>query len=180
MKPRCRWRIGMSEGLELVPYRLHVSVIENRRIDGKVQQEQIADLGAVDGYLLPEFWVGIDPSVILKVRSENWDLWSVRARVAFWETANPRLARLANRLDPKAIRMAVHDRIPWPKQAEREMADAREEFREWWVRHKGFADQIENYERIIEKANKELVELRPLAAAVAEEAGKIARRMLKP
>ena len=32
------------------------------------------------------------------------------ARVAFWENAKPRLDRLANRLDPKALRMAIHHR----------------------------------------------------------------------
>ena len=63
MKPRCRWRIGVDHGLALVPYRLHVQLAENRRVDGKVRQEHVADLGAIDGAMLADFWAGIDADV---------------------------------------------------------------------------------------------------------------------
>jgi len=126
LKPRCRWRIGADlDELAVVPYRLQVSIVENRRVEGKVRQQHLFDLGSVDAWLIPEFWVEVDPLIIGKIRTDDWDLRAVRARVAFWETANPRLARLANRLDPKATRMAIHARIPWPKQPERELVEAR-------------------------------------------------------
>src|SRR6516164_7516010 len=92
-KPRCRWRIGMLQLPDgLVPYRLKVSIIENRRVDGKVRQEHVADLGTIDGHMLPEFWAGLDSSKIVEIQWENWSDHSVYARIAFWETAKPRLA----------------------------------------------------------------------------------------
>ncbi len=180
IKPRCRWHIGADEGLDLAPYRLQVSIVENRRVDGKVRQEHVADLGSVDGYMLPEFWVGIDPSIIVKIRSANWDQRSVLARSTFWETAKPRLDRLANRLDPKAIRMAVHARIPWPKQQEREVAEAQADFRLWQSLNEQTTKMIEGYERVIERAQKQNVELRQQAAkesmAAAEAVARMSRR----
>jgi len=113
IKPRCRYRIG-----DAVPYRLQVSIVENTRIHGKVRQEVIAELGSIDGIWLAEFWEGLDPAL----RTDRWFDQSVAARVAFWNAAKPRLDRLANRLDPKAMRMAIHARIPWPKQDERDAA----------------------------------------------------------
>ena len=64
-----------------------------------------------------------------KVKADNWDEHSVRARMSFWESAKPRLEQLSNRLDPKAFRLAIHQRFPWPLQAERERAKARADFR---------------------------------------------------
>jgi hypothetical protein len=125
-KPRCRWRIGLGVVDDaLVPYRLQVSLIENRREGGWVRQEHIADFGTVDGYLLPEFWEGLDPATAAKLKADDWDIRSTQTRVAFWDNAKPRLERLSNRLDPKTIRLRVHQRIPWPMQAERGLAEAR-------------------------------------------------------
>jgi hypothetical protein len=178
MKPRCRWRIGADlEELALVPYRLQVSIVENRRVEGKVRQQHVADLGSIDAWLIPEFWVGVDPMIIGKVRADDWDLRSVRARVAFWETANPRLARLANRLDPKSIRMAIHTRIPWPKQPERELVDARADFRFWRSLHSQSAKMIEANDRVIEAANKEKSGFHEQAANAAEWAARAAERL---
>src|SRR6516162_988788 len=62
-KPRCRWRIGLDPeagfDLALVPYRLQVQLIENRREGSRIRQEHVADLGAVDAWFIPEFWVGL-------------------------------------------------------------------------------------------------------------------------
>jgi hypothetical protein len=69
MRPRCRWRIGVEHGVELQPYRLLVSLIENRRVDGKVRQEHVASLGAIDGHLLPSFYAGIDPTTVNAILS---------------------------------------------------------------------------------------------------------------
>jgi len=114
-KPRCRWRIGKDE--QLVPYRLKVVLVENKRVNGKVKQETIAVLGSIEATLLPEFWDGID--VATKLKGEKWELQSLRARTDFWKGANRRLRQLANRLGPdtKRIRMAAHARVPYPMES---------------------------------------------------------------
>jgi hypothetical protein len=179
-KPRCRWRIGLLRLADpLVPYRLHVSLAENRREAGRVRQEHVADLGTVDGYLLPEFWNGLDPTLVAQIKADNWDLRSVNARLAFWNEAKPRLDRLSNRLDPKAIRMAIHQRIPWPKQAERDLAEAREDFRFWKGLHDMQANQIEAYEKTIETVTKDNAELREEASKSARAAAHAAARLVK-
>ena len=55
------------------------------------------------------------------MRGTSWEARSLRARAAFWEEANLRLARLANRLGPDLdrLRMAIEARIPLPLQPER-------------------------------------------------------------
>jgi hypothetical protein len=157
----------------LVPYRLKVSIIENRRVDGKVRQEHVADLGTIDGHMLPEFWAGLDSSKIVEIQWENWSDHSVYARIAFWETAKPRLDHLANRLDPRAMRLSIDRRIPWPRQAERDLAEAREEFRLWNGLNRMANIAIEGNEKTIARATAENAELRreilsraPFVAAV--------------
>jgi hypothetical protein len=71
--------------------RLQVSLIEPRRVGGKVRHEHVASLGAVD----------VPPTVA--------------DRVAFWRSLHERLSRLANRVDAAAqgkILGQVHTRIP--------------------------------------------------------------------
>jgi hypothetical protein len=184
IKPRCRWRIGLeivddAMALALVPYRLQVSLIENHRRDGRVRQEHIADLGTIPGHLLPEFWAGIDPALAAKLKRDDWDLHSTKARLAFWEAAKPRLDRLANRLDPKAIRMIVHHRIPWPKQAERELAEAREDFRFWKSQHEADTKILETHERMLSTLMKQTSEQREMMHKHALLAGKAGERLAK-
>jgi hypothetical protein len=151
MEPRCRWRIGLGIGLEpgLAPYRLLVSLIENKRVNGKVQQEHIADLGAVDGHMLPAFYAGVVPEILSVVLGgpagiERWYRASVRMRADFWQHVNETLARLANRIDVEAankIREAIALRVPMltaqehealPKwDTEEEVAGWRSQ-KEWW------------------------------------------------
>jgi hypothetical protein len=59
-KPRCRWRSGLPD-LELVPRRLLVSLIATWRVNGRVQQEHVADLGSIDAHMLPSFFAGVEP-----------------------------------------------------------------------------------------------------------------------
>jgi hypothetical protein len=71
--------------------RLQISLIDTRRIDGKVRQEHVASLGSVPP----------DPSV--------------QDRVAFWTKVHPRLSRLDNRLDPATrgrIMGELHKLVP--------------------------------------------------------------------
>jgi hypothetical protein len=135
MKPRCRWHIGTEHDLELEPYRLLVSIIENRRVDGKIQQEHIADLGAVDGHLMPAFYTGIDPAIVAKITADdvgpalrieraglvflcrNWARASLESRVDFWQNLHEALSRLANRINTDTasrIMEAINARIPMP------------------------------------------------------------------
>jgi hypothetical protein len=148
----------------LTPYRLQVQLLENRRDGSNVCQEHVATLGAIAAWLLPEFWVGIDAAA--QIKADNWDIYSVQARLAFWEAAKPRLDRLANRLDPKAVRMEIHRRIPWPKQAEREIAEAREDFRSWSARHQMSITVAERHEKLAATAT----------AAKARERASVAAR----
>ena len=126
-KPRCRWVIGKHH--QLSPYRLKVVLVENKRVNSKVKQETIAVLGSIDATWLPEFWK--DAPADLKCK--DWELYSLRARTAFWDKANKRLKPLANRLGPdmKRIRMAAHKRVPWPKEPERkrlELLEAKDDY----------------------------------------------------
>jgi hypothetical protein len=71
--------------------RLQLSVIETRRINGKVRHEHIASLGSVALPLTP------------------------RARLEFWAKLHQRLAKLSNRIGGDAhakMLDAIHERIP--------------------------------------------------------------------
>lgn len=117
-KPRCRWHVGVSHGLELEPYRLLVNVIENRRVNGKVRQECIADLGAIDGHFLPGFFAGVAPAIAEKMTGErSWQRASLERRFTFWKNLHETLSRLSNRIDPTtacSIMEAINARIPMP------------------------------------------------------------------
>ena len=93
-------------------HRLQVSLIETRRVAGKIRHEHIAGLGAID----------IAPSIA--------------ARVAFWQQLHERLGKLSNRIDATAqakVLGEVHARIPMVPIKERralqlENAEADERF----------------------------------------------------
>jgi hypothetical protein len=92
------------------------------------------------------------------------------ARIAFWNTVKPRLDRLSNRLDPKAMRMAIHARIPWPKQDERDMAEARREFARSHAAYQAFVGgPIARNEKMIERLAAENAELREKGAPLADD-----------
>jgi hypothetical protein len=117
MKPRCGWLIDGKS-----PYRLLVSLSETRRVGGKVRQEHIADLGAIDGHLLPSFW-----GDAIKDPAEWWHADSSLARRAFWDELNERLSRLSNRIsvdEAVKIRASVDARIPRPSAKEIEQVEA--------------------------------------------------------
>src|SRR4051794_40517820 len=103
--------------------RLKVYVVENARRDGKVVQETVAYLGSVD------------TRALLANGDERRELLSVRERITIWEVANSKLKNLINRLggeaEVKRLRMAVHARVPWPMEAERERMRLLEEAHQW-------------------------------------------------
>src|SRR4051794_13091831 len=73
--------------------RLQASLVETRRVDGKVKHEHVAALGSVPS----------QPS-----RAD---------RIAFWTGLHPKLARLSNRFSVEvygSLLAALHARIPMP------------------------------------------------------------------
>lgn len=164
MRPRCRWRIGLGSGLEpgLVPYRLLVSLIENRRVDGKVRQEHVADLGAVDGHLLASFYDGIDPAVAATVQGSGWTRASVLARFFFWQSVDQTLARLDNRIDATGqgqIRAAINARIPMLTIAEHDAIpqwETSDQVQAWHRVKDGFVDLVETEQRRIAHCEEEI------------------------
>lgn len=160
-RPRCQWRIGT---IGLLPYRLLASLIENRRAAGKVRQEHIADLGAIDGHMLLPFFEGIEPELAnaARINLEQWFRASITARLAFWQQLGERLARLSNRLsadETAAIRQTINERIPQPTEAE--LA----QLRSWDI-----ADELERWQ--IWKT-REVSDMTKSQRLIAEERAKI-------
>lgn len=184
VKPRCRWRIGVDQGLKLVPYRLNIAMAENRRADGTVRQEHIAQLGSIEAAWLPEFWEGIDPDLAAKIQTKDWELRSLRARTAFWQEANQRLKRLTNRLGPdlKRIRMTAHARVPWPMEAEREkleLLEAKRDFDEAKGGVESVQRMVETGKKVIKKAQESLAETEALARFEVRQAASAAAKLAK-
>jgi hypothetical protein len=94
-------------------YRLQLSLIETRRIGGRVRHEHIASLGSIE----------IPPSVA--------------ARIEFWRRLHDRLAKLSNRVDAEThakVLGAVHARVPMPssdEQRQLQLDNAKEDARIW-------------------------------------------------
>jgi hypothetical protein len=178
-RPRCPWRIGWGYGLDpgLKPYRLLVGLIENHRVAGKISQEHVADLGAIDGHMLPGFYAGLDPATAAQVQGPKWMRRSVRERGWFWDALHDRLSRLANRIDAEArgkIMGAVHARIPMLTVDEREALpkwEAEEELKAWQSLH---TDMTEHATDLLETATyleKSIIRDRENAVALQDVAG---------
>jgi hypothetical protein len=107
--------------------RLQVSLVETRRVNGKVRHEHIASLGSLE-----------------------WPP-SVEARIAFWQRLHERLAKLSNRVDATArakILGDIHARIPMVTLDEQralqfENAKADEQF--WSSLHDMHASTVEDH-----------------------------------
>jgi hypothetical protein len=177
-KPRCRWRI---KG-DLVPYRLLVGLIENQRVDGKVRQTHVADLGAIDGYMLPSFFSEPMPA--------EWHVISISARLAFWNVLDERLMRLSNRIsteDAAKVRDSIQTRVPRPTAediSQLEAWKAMQEVVEWENLRGGFQNIIDNeresiavYEGYIEKAKGSIGSLLPVIGEVNSNVRKVQQRL---
>jgi hypothetical protein len=116
--------------------RLQASLIETRRVAGKVRHDHIASFGAVD----------VPPSI--------------RERLAFWASLPERLDRLANRIDDDAvgkIYAAIHGRIPMvtpdeQRSLQEENAKADERF--WSGLRDMHAENVEGHEGLIAAAER--------------------------
>jgi hypothetical protein len=187
LRPRCRWRIGG----DLVPYRLLVGLIENRRADGKVRQAHVADLGAIDGHMLPSFFAGLTPERANAIRGSivEWYAKSISARCAFWAGLDERLARLANRIsadDAAKVRASVQERIPRPSPEDIEQVEAwnaSQEAGRWETlrdHYQGLIDdeqkRIAAHEKHIEKARGWIAVTEPVINEINSNVRKIQQR----
>src|SRR5216683_2347234 len=87
-----RWRRRASG-------RLSARLVHNQRIDGRVQQRHIGELGAISA-----------PAV-----NCPYEIEAIAARRRFWRTANAALARFGDRIDASlepTIRAALEARVP--------------------------------------------------------------------
>jgi hypothetical protein len=158
LKPQCPLRIAGT----LTPYRLTISLVENRRANGKVRQQHVAHLGSILGEDLPAFWDRADPPG-RGAASNKWSFWR---RHWFWENVDQRLARLANRVGPdmEAIRQAIAKRVPPVSEEEWQFLDTMS----WdWLE--------KNWQSLVDRDEKSIVEaeenIRRLRARIAK-AGK--------
>jgi hypothetical protein len=144
--------------------RLQASLIETRRVAGKVRHDHIASFGAVD----------VPPSI--------------RERLAFWARLPERLARLANRIDDDAackIYAAIHGRIPMvtpdeQRSLQEENAKADEQF--WSSLRDMHAEKVEGHkgfvatlERAIAAGQADIAEADAKTAAAKERLDRLAR-----
>jgi hypothetical protein len=122
--------------------RLHLSLVETRRTDGKVRSEHVASLGSLE---LPQTILG---------------------RLTFWQKLHARLARLSNRLNGEAqgkVLTAVHACVPMvtvDEQRVLQLENAKADAAFWQGRHDTQAGTV--------KGQKELAAT--VAEAIAHDA----------
>jgi hypothetical protein len=143
--------------------RLQVSLVETRRIDGKVRHEHVASFGSVE----------VPPSV--------------EDRITFWQRLHERLAKLSNRVDVTAqakILGDIHARIPMVTLDEQQavkLENAKAEERLWSnIRdlHAGTVEDHKGLAAIVErKVAKGQVEM--AKAATYRDAAKEKRERLE-
>ncbi len=121
-------------------HRLQVSIVETRRVDGKVRHEHVASFGSVE-----------------------WPP-SVEARFAFWQRLHERLAKLSNRVDATAqakVLGAIHARIPMVTIGEQRSLQLRnaEADEHFWSRiHDMHAGTVEDHNGLATTVERKVVE----------------------
>jgi hypothetical protein len=133
-------------------HRLQVSLVETRRIDGRVRHEHIASLGSVP----------VPPSL--------------QDRMTFWHRLHERLSRLSNRVTAEIqekVLGAIHARIPIMtldeiQAAKIEAAEAHE--RHWSDLRDMHTDQIERHGRLVASAEGQIAAIRVEVEKCATEA----------
>jgi hypothetical protein len=134
------------------PSRLQVSLVEGRRVGGKVRHEHIASLGSI---LVPA---------------------TIADRVAFWRRLHERLAKLSNRIsadEQGKILGAIHVRIPMVtidelRTLQRENSEADEKF---WAGLLGMSAKLaEGHKEVAAKSARLAADAEAGATAAAEKA----------
>jgi hypothetical protein len=145
-------------------YRLQLSLIETRRVDGKVRHEHVASLGSIE-----------TPPMVAN-------------RIAFWARLHERLARLSNRLDGETqgkVLGAVHARVPMPTADEQralQLENAKADAEQWSRLHGMHAATAEDHKGLavtvastIAKAEGHAAEAATNAKAAQERVERIER-----
>src|SRR4051812_1124523 len=132
--------------------KLQVSLIETRRIDGKVRHEHIAQLGSV----------ALDATIA--------------DRIKFWQRLHDRLARLSNRIDAAAYAKFlgdIHARVPMvtpdeQRKLQRENAEA--DSKTWSQLGQLFAEQADGHKQLSAEAGNTIADAEAKAGAAAQNA----------
>jgi hypothetical protein len=132
--------------------RLQVSLIETRRVDGKVRHEHVASLGSIS----------LSPTPF--------------DRFEFWRELHAKLARLSNRIDAETharILGSVHERVPMPTpdgQAALQLEAAKEDARFWRSIQDMNLSTAEGHKRLAERAEQKQRALEAIAADAGDRA----------
>ena len=143
--------------------RLQVSLVETRRIDGKVRHEHVASFGSVE----------VPPSV--------------EDRITFWQRLHERLAKLSNRVDVTAqakILGDIHARIPMVTLDEQQavkLENAKAEERLWSNIHDLHAGTVEDHKGLAAIVERKVAEgqVEMAKAATYRDAAKEQRERLE-
>jgi hypothetical protein len=140
-------------------HRLQLSLVETRRIDGRVRHEHIASLGSIENP--PTAW----------------------ARTAFWQLLHERLAKLSNRVDPATqgrILGAVHERIPMvtpDEQRSLQLENAKAEEQFWMRLHELYEQRVEGQQKLVAGAESVIGRSRSASADAVAHAAAIKERI---
>jgi hypothetical protein len=141
------------------PQRLQLSLVEARRVGGKVSQEHVAALGSI---LTPP---------------------SVSDRIKFWQRLHQRLDNLSNRIDAAAqaaILGAVHARVPMvtlDEQRAVKLENAKADMRFWASLQAMHAGAAEDHKRLIASAEARVAGSRSAALDAATKAQEASDRV---
>jgi hypothetical protein len=128
---------------------LQLSVVETRRIDGKVRHEHVVSLGSIETPL------------------------TVAARIAFWRRLHERLARLSNRIDVEKMLAAIHARIPMvtpDEQRSLQLENAKADAALFSGLHEMHAASIEDHKRLAATVASTIAKGEAVAAEAAANA----------
>jgi hypothetical protein len=107
MHPTCFMDTTMFIRIRKSKKRFRLSLVETRRIDGKVRAEHVASLGSI--------------AVAMTVAD----------RVKFWKVIEGKLAGLSNRINPDDLRATVGAKVAVPSKKEVDVADLQEYAAAW-------------------------------------------------
>jgi uncharacterized membrane protein len=130
--------------------RLQASLMQTRRVSGKMQSEHIASLGSVDAEV------------------------PVRERLAFWVKLPERLARLANRVGPDdqaKVYAALHARIPMvtpDEQRSIQEINAKDDERFWEAMRDMRTASVEEHKAVIARVEARISKDAPRLAEAGE------------
>jgi hypothetical protein len=143
------------------PHRLQVSIVDTRRVGGRVQHEHVAGLGSIE----------TPPSVA--------------DRVAFWRRVHDRLPKLSNRIDAATqgrLMGELHARIPMPTIEEQhalKLENARADARVWAGLQDMHASTADGKEGLVALTERQITENRASAAKAAERLARAKERIAR-